>query len=36
MLKYISLECETMEIHVVKSGESVYSIANQYGVSWQK
>lgn len=25
-----------MEIHVVKSGESVYSIANQYGVSWQK
>ncbi|NLL66759.1 MAG: LysM peptidoglycan-binding domain-containing protein, partial [Clostridiaceae bacterium] len=25
-----------MEIHVVKSGESVYSIANLYGVSWQK
>ena len=25
-----------MEIHVVRSGESVYSIANQYGVSWQK
>ncbi len=25
-----------MYIHVVKSGESVYSIARQYGVSWQK
>ncbi|NLX63596.1 MAG: LysM peptidoglycan-binding domain-containing protein [Clostridiaceae bacterium] len=24
-----------MEIHVVKSGESVYSIANLYGVPWQ-
>ncbi|MGI6084123.1 MAG: LysM peptidoglycan-binding domain-containing protein [Acetivibrionales bacterium] len=25
-----------MEIHVVKPGESVYTIANQYGVPWQK
>ncbi len=25
-----------MYIHVVKPGESVYSIARQYGVSWQK
>ena len=25
-----------MEIHVVKPGESVYSIATQYGVPWQK
>ncbi len=25
-----------MDIHVVKPGESVYTIANQYGVSWQK
>lgn len=25
-----------MDIHVVRPGESVYSIANQYGVSWQK
>jgi spore germination protein len=25
-----------MDIHVVRPGESVYTIANQYGVSWQK
>jgi len=25
-----------MDIHVVQPGESVYSIASQYGVSWQK
>jgi len=25
-----------MDIHVVRPGESIYTIANQYGVSWQK